>query len=87
MAFYAPESQALVIATQQHIHHLIRELQLVYMNSLLDLLDGQLDVRHVVFVRLISSLIVLFLRTSIAFCKRQADKRGPLRRRPCESVE
>ena len=30
---------ALVISTQLHIHHLIRELQLVYLNSLLDLLD------------------------------------------------
>ena len=67
MAFSTPESQALVIVTQLHIQHLIRELQLVYLNSLLDFLDGHLDVRHVVFEKLITSLLVLFLETSIAF--------------------
>ena len=67
MAFSTPELQAPVIATQLHIHHLIRELYLVYLNSLLDLLDGQLDVRHATFVKLTTSLTVLFLKTSIAF--------------------
>ena len=62
MAFCIPELQALVIATQP------RELQLVNLNNLLDLLDARLDVRHDMFVKLITSLMVLFLKTSIAFC-------------------
>ena len=62
------ETSQLVIATQLHIHHLMRELQLVYFSSLLDLLDGHLDVRHAIFVKSITSLMVLFLKTSIAFC-------------------
>ena len=37
IVFSTSESQAFVIATQLHIHHLIRELQLVYIN----LLDGR----------------------------------------------
>ena len=41
LSISTPELQALVIATQLHIHLLIRELQLVYLNRLLDLLDGR----------------------------------------------
>ena len=66
MAFSTPDLQVLVIATQLHIQHLIRKLQLVYLNSLLDLLDDHLDVRHAIFVKLITSLMVPFLKTSIA---------------------
>ena len=68
MELSTPELQALVIATRGHIHHLIRELQLMYLNSLLDLLDGHLDVQHVTFVKLVTFSVVLFLKTSIAFC-------------------
>ena len=39
------ESPAIVIASQLLIRHLVRELQLVYLN-LLDLLDYHLDVLH-----------------------------------------
>ena len=63
MAFSIPELQALVIATQP------RELQLVNLNNLLDLLDARLDVQHDMFVKSITSLMVLFLKSSIAFCK------------------
>ena len=62
MAFSIPELQALVIATQP------RELQLVNLNNLLDLLDARLDVQHDMFVKSITSLMVLFLKSSIAFC-------------------
>ena len=73
MAFPTPELQTLVIATQLHIHHLTRELQLVYLNSLLDLLHGHLDVRHVVLVKSITSLMVLFLKTFDCFLQRADD--------------
>ena len=63
MVFSTPDLQARVIATQRHIHHLTGELQLVYLNSLLDLLDGRLGARHVVLVKSITFLMVLFLKT------------------------
>ena len=59
--------QALVIATQLLIHLLIRELRLVFVNSLLDLPDGHLDAQHVRFVKLITSLMVGFLKTFDCF--------------------
>ena len=45
MVFSTSDLQVLVIATQLHIHLLIRELQLVYLDIILDLLD----VRHCLY--------------------------------------
>ena len=45
LVFSTSKSRAVVIASQLLIRHLIRELQLEYLN-LLDLLDYHLDVLH-----------------------------------------
>ena len=69
MVFSTSELQALVTATQLHIHHLIRELQLVYHNNLLDLLDRPHSLSTIIWrFRTITSLVVLSMETSIGFC-------------------
>ena len=69
MVFSTSERQALVTATQLHIHHLIRELQRVYLNNLLDLLDRPHSLSTIIWrFRTITSLVVLSMETSIDFC-------------------
>ena len=58
-----PKKQVLVIAAQLHIHHMMRELELMYLNSLLNLLHGHRDVPHEVIAESITSLLL-----SIALC-------------------
>ena len=55
MVFSISELQALVVANQLHIHHLIRELQLVYLDNIFSMVGTVPARRHELRLRYLDS--------------------------------